>query len=151
MSEDETTTSFHSRREASPLIQRLVFVCAHGAAKSVLAASYFNHLAERQHLGARAIARGTDPDAVISESVRQHLDAAGVVLCTDQPGRLTDGDGANADLLVAFDLTEQALGTRPHRSWDALPALSEDFERGHAAILARVVALVTELKARAGS
>jgi len=70
-------------------------------------------------------------------------------LCIAQPTGLTAMDVANADLVVAFDLAEPELGVPPDRSWNALPALSEDFELGRAAILGRVVALVAELKARA--
>jgi hypothetical protein len=37
----------------------------------------------------------------------------------------------------------------PHLAWDGLPALSQDFERGKAAIVTQVEALVAHLKARA--
>ncbi len=126
----------------------LVFVCPHGAAKSVLAGSYFNRFAAELGLDVRAIARGTEPDSDISERVRQDVRSA---LCTDRPTRLTDADLANADMVVAFDLGESELGVAPDRAWNALPALSADFELGRAAILGRVVALVAELKARADS
>ena len=125
-------------------VQTVVFVCPHGAAKSVLAGSYFNRFAAELGLGARAIARGTEPDAEISDRVRQDV---GPGLCVAQPTGLTAADVASADLLVAFDLVEADLGVSPDRSWNALPALSADFELGRAAILGRVVALVAELKA----
>jgi hypothetical protein len=127
-------------------VQTVLFVCPHGAAKSVLAGSYFNRFAAELDLEARAIARGTEPDAEISDRVRQDV---GPALCVTQPKGLTAADISNADLLVAFDLSEPELGVSPDRSWDALPALSEDFELGRAAILGRVVALVAELKAQA--
>jgi hypothetical protein len=123
-----------------------VFVCPHGAAKSVLAGSYFNHLAAGVGLDARAIARGTDPDAAVSERVREDVGAA---LCAERPVRLTAEDVANADLVVAFDLDEADLGAPPDRAWNGLPPLSADFDLGRAAILGRVVALVAEIKARA--
>jgi hypothetical protein len=130
----------------APRVQTVLFVCPHGAAKSVLAGSYFNRFAAELGLDVRAIARGTEPDAEISERVRQDVGSA---LCTAQPTRLTPADVAGADLVVAFDLSASELGAEPHRTWDALPALSNDFELGRAAILGRVVALVAELKARA--
>jgi arsenate reductase (thioredoxin) len=128
------------------VVQKVLFVCPHGAAKSVLAGSYFNHLASRVGLKARATARGTEPDAEIADRVRQDVGAA---LCVDRPTLLSAADVADADLLVAFDLAEPDLGAAPDRSWNALPALSADFELGRAAILGRVVALVAELKAQA--
>ena len=130
----------------APSVETVVFVCPHGAAKSVLAGSYFNRFAAELGLTARAVARGTEPDAEISERVRQDVGSA---LCAAQPTRLTDEDVATADLLVAFDLSEPELGAAPDREWNALPALSADFELGRSAILGRVVALVAELKARA--
>ena len=126
-------------------VHTVLFVCPHGAAKSVLAGSYFNRFAAELGLEARAIARGTDPDAEISDRVR--LDV-GPELCVAQPTGLTAADVAHADLLVAFDLAEAELGVSPNRSWNGLPALSADFELGRAAILGRVVALVAEIKAQ---
>lgn len=133
-------------RSAQSVPKTVVFVCPHGAAKSVLAGSYFNRLAAQLGLDARAIARGTDPDSEISERVRQDVGSA---LCAEQPTRLTAADVANADLLVAFDLGEPDLAASPDRTWNALPALSDDFELGRAAILGRVVALLAELKDQA--
>ena len=126
-------------------VQTVVFVCPHGAAKSVLAGSYFNRFAAEIGLAARAIARGTEPDAEISERVMEDVGSA---LCTKQPTRLSAADIATADMLVAFDLAEPELGAAPDRAWNALPPLSADFELGRAAILGRVVALVAELKSR---
>jgi protein-tyrosine-phosphatase len=40
----------------------IIFVCEHGAAKSVIAAAYFNRFAEQRGLNLRAAARGTNPD-----------------------------------------------------------------------------------------
>lgn len=135
-----------STRRAAPPVQTVVFVCPHGAAKSVLAGSYFNRFAAELGLGIRATARGTEPDDAISEQVRRDVGAA---LCIDHPTRFTNADAASADLVVAFDLAEPELGVAPDRAWNALPALSGDFELARAAILGRVVALVAELKARA--
>ena len=130
----------------APPVQTVLFVCPHGAAKSVLAGSYFNRFAAQIGLETRAIARGTDPDAEISERVREDVGSA---LCAEQPTRLSSADIAGADLVVAFDLAEQDLGAAPDRAWNALPPLSADFELGRAAILGRVVALIAELKTRA--
>jgi protein-tyrosine-phosphatase len=130
-------------QQAAPRAKTVVFVCPHGAAKSVLAGSYFNHYATQLGLDARAVARGTEPDDEISERVRQDVGSA---LCAETPTRLTAEDVASADLVIAFDLAEPDLGVAPDRTWNALPALSADFELGRAAILGRVVALIAELQ-----
>ena len=126
-------------------MQTILFVCHHGAAKSVLAGSYFNQLAGQVGLDARAIARGTEPDSEVATRVREDLGAS---VCVDRPMQLTATDIDGADLLVAFDLSESDLGAEPDRTWDALPAVSADFELSRAAILGRVVALIAELQSQ---
>jgi arsenate reductase (thioredoxin) len=44
----------------------VVFVCEHGAAKSVIATAYFNKLAAERGLRTRAIYRGVNPDSALS-------------------------------------------------------------------------------------
>jgi protein-tyrosine-phosphatase len=126
---------------------KVVFVCAHGAAKSVLAGSYFNLLAEQAGIDARAVARGTEPDAEIAQRVRADAETNGVALCASQPTRLDDADVESADVLIAFDVQVPPLErSRQHLAWDGLPALSEDFDSGKAAILSRVEGLVADLR-----
>jgi arsenate reductase (thioredoxin) len=45
----------------------ILFVCEHGAAKSIIAATYFNLLAKQRGFPWRAIARGTNPELRISD------------------------------------------------------------------------------------
>lgn len=128
--------------------RRVVFVCAHGAAKSVFAASYFNLVAERRGLGIRAIARGTEPDAAVAERVVEELEAMGATVCVDEPEKLSDEDLVRARLVVAFDQPQVAVRAGTDSTvigWDALPPLSQQFEQGRAAIIARTDALVSEL------
>src|SRR6266550_8232169 len=80
----------------------IVFVCEHGAAKSVIAAAYFNKLAAERHLNFHAIARGTKPQADISRAVTKGLRADGVAFEKERPRLLTDADAAGAVRIVAF-------------------------------------------------
>ena len=127
---------------------QVVFVCEHGAAKSVLAASEFNRRAEQQGLAVRAIARGTVPDAAIASVVVERLAGEGIVLGSGPPQALTPGDLAGAIRVVSFDQPQVAAqvpaGTRVAR-WDGLPAVSADFDSARRAIRARVQALHAEL------
>lgn len=128
---------------------RVVFVCEHGAAKSVLAATYFNHLAEQRGLTWRALARGTVPDAAIPRSVIDGLARDGLMPCSAAPSPLSLEDLEGAARVVSFDqpqlaalLPEKASTTR----WDGLPPVSIDFESARAAILAKVRELVAGLE-----
>src|SRR5438067_2384523 len=55
----------------------IVFVCEHGAAKSVIATAYFNKLAAERGLPHRATFRGTSPQAELSERTVAALHADG--------------------------------------------------------------------------
>jgi protein-tyrosine-phosphatase len=80
----------------------VVFVCEHGAARSVIAAAYFNKLAAERHLQYRAIARGTSPQDDLSPAAVEGLKADGVPFDTAKPRPLTEADAAEAVRIVAF-------------------------------------------------
>ena len=66
---------------AQPVLQpAVVFVCEHGAAKSVIATAYFNKLARERGWPYRATFRGTDPQAELSVSALAGLRADGLAL-----------------------------------------------------------------------
>jgi len=126
-------------------MSRVLFVCEHGAAKSVLAATYFNHFAERSGLSMRAVARGTAPDAEIPPAVVQGLARAGLAPCTPAPIALAPADLEAATQVVTFDQPQVAtLVPMPGRvlSWNDLPPVSADFGVARDAILAKVQALI---------
>ena len=56
---------------------QVVFVCEHGAAKSIMAAAHFNQLAEKRRLPHRAVARGTHPDPAFSSKAVAGLNVKG--------------------------------------------------------------------------
>ena len=44
----------------------ILFMCPHGAAKSVLASAYFQRLAKERALNVRVLSAGTDPDPEVA-------------------------------------------------------------------------------------
>ena len=68
----------------------VLFVCLHGAAKSVLAAADFERLARERGLDARAASAGTEPDPEIAPRVLAELRAEGVDLRGRRPQRVSD-------------------------------------------------------------
>ena len=125
----------------------VAFVCLHGAAKSVLAAACFERLAEARGVGARAVAAGTEPDPEIAPAVLRALLAEGIDLRGERPRAVTREDLAAAAVVVSFgpDLSRLTPPGRPIVRWDDVPALSQDFEAGRAAIVARLPALLEEV------
>lgn len=59
---------------APAIAPAVVFVCEHGAAKSLIASAYFNTLAAERGLCARATFRGVDPkDALSARALMDQL------------------------------------------------------------------------------
>jgi arsenate reductase (thioredoxin) len=125
---------------------KVLFVCLHGSAKSLIAAEYFNRLAAARGLGARATSAGTEPDDVIPPRVIQGLRADGIDVEGRRPQRPTPADVAGAAAVVTFacDLGELASGARRIERWDDVPAVSEDFKRARDVIVARVAGLLED-------
>ncbi len=126
----------------------VLFVCLHGAAKSVLAAADFERLARERGLDARAASAGTEPDPEIAPRVLAELRAEGVDLRGRRPQRVTRADVERAWRVVAFacDLGELAAAGPRVEQWE-VPAVGEDFGKARAAIDARLVRLLDELSA----
>lgn len=128
--------------------QTVLFVCEHGAAKSVIAAAHFNKIARERGLPFRAVARGTAPDAAIPAGVRQGLQREGLQLAVEKPILVVQADATAADRIVTFEValpaTVSSSTTRP-TDWKAVPAVSTDFGIASADIKRRVEALIDEL------
>lgn len=129
-------------------MSQVVFVCEHGAAKSVLAATYFNQLAERSGLSVRAVARGTAPEAEVPRTVVEGLTHDGFAPCTLIPTALAAEDCVDASHVVTFD-QPQVTSLVPDRArlitWNDLPPVSADYAIARDAVFARVRGLVADL------
>lgn len=130
----------------------VLFICPHGAAKSVLASAYFQRLAGERGLNVRVVSAGTDPDATVAPSVAQHLATHGYAIPIDEPRRVTASDVADADVVISIGC-DLADVPGPHEkviAWDDVPALSDDFHRADEKIRERVLQLIDELLRKQG-
>jgi protein-tyrosine-phosphatase len=136
----------YSRREAGtvPLQSRVLFVCLHGAAKSVVAAAHFRRLAAARGLAVTAVAAGTEPDPQLAPAAVKGLAGDGLTAAPGRPRPVTLYDLDSAARVVSFgcDVTP-ARGQRVEQ-WD-VPAVSEGYETARGRIVDRVERLVTEL------
>src|SRR5215212_2476175 len=80
----------------------VVFVCEHGAAKSVVATAYFNKLAAERGLPFRATFRGTTPQDDLSVRAVEGLKADGVAVPSGKPAAIGDKDVADATHIFAI-------------------------------------------------
>jgi protein-tyrosine-phosphatase len=125
-------------------MRTILFVCLHGAAKSVLAAADFNRLARERGVAARATSAGTEPDPAIAPRVVAELLKDGMDLRDEPAWRVTREDVAAASRVVTFgcELGDLVPPGVPVEDWD-VPAVSADFAAARAAIAIRLESLLS--------
>jgi arsenate reductase len=128
----------------------VLFVCLHGAAKSVLAAADFRRLAAQRDLEIAADSAGTEPDPEIAPGVVAALRADGLDLARARPRRVTAADTTRADRVVTFgcELGEATPASGRVERWDDVPAVSENLPLARAAIRRHLDRLLDEYAAR---
>ena len=82
--------------------KKIIFVCEHGAGKSVVAASYFNKLAKERNLDYVAECRGTNPDSIVSLKTQEGLTKDNVYDANTKPTKLQLSDTTNAERIILF-------------------------------------------------
>jgi protein-tyrosine-phosphatase len=128
----------------------VIFVCQHGAAKSVIATAYFNKLSAERGLPYRATFRGTSPQDDLSERAVTGLKADGVPIPEGKPSLIASDDVARATHIFAIGCTLPAVATASGKAsdWSDVPD-----DQGYApmrdAIVRHVTALLDELQKRA--
>jgi arsenate reductase (thioredoxin) len=130
----------------APLV---VFVCEHGSAKSLVAASFFDRLAKERGLAARAVARGTAPDDSVPTAVVELLRGDGFAVATFQPRALKAAEVAVAVRVVAIGADLGKLGTEAGtrlQRWDDVPPFAQGYSLARSVIVAHVEALLRDLE-----
>ena len=130
---------------APPKTPTVLFICPHGAAKSVLASAYFERLARERGLNVRVESAGTEPDAQVSPAVASHLAKNGYPVPVAKPRSVTAADLELADVVVSLGCNLKDSPRGRLLRWDEVPGPSENFARADEAIRKRVVELVEEL------
>lgn len=129
---------------------RVLFLCPHGAGKSILAATYFRSAAARIGLDADASAAGTEPDDAVMPNVRAALTAQGFDVPTVPPRLVTPDELRTADVVVNIGcdpatLVSDGVCDRAITSWE-VPLLSIDFDGAVREIHRCAELLATDLK-----
>jgi len=108
----------------------VVFICPHGAAKSVLAAALFQRLAEERGLSLRATCAGTEPDPVIAPHVRALIVQEGLALPIELPQLVTEKLLIEASYVISLGCAQDMLPLVPTywESWDDVPPPSQDLQ-----------------------
>jgi protein-tyrosine-phosphatase len=116
--------------------EKVLFVCLHGAAKSVLAAADFERMAKERGLPIAAESAGTEPDPEIAPPVLAALEAEGVDMAGRKPRLVTRELADGATRIVAFGcgLGEAAPDGDRIEQWEDVPAVSAGLPAARAVI-----------------
>jgi arsenate reductase (thioredoxin) len=140
------------RKPADPQLTRakVVFVCAHGNVKSLIAAEWFNRLAAERGVPTRAVARGLAPENPVPAAIAERLKRDGIDVTGFEARALSSADVEGTFRLVAIGVEPPAWVERSGvavEAWDGIPPASERYEESRDAMRARMDALLRALKA----
>lgn len=129
------------------MTETILFLCPHHAAKSVIAAAYFDRLARQRGLPFVADSAGTEPAEAVMPSVTDLLRGEGIDVSGQQPRRVTRAELHQAARVISMGCALGDLDIAPERveAWDDVPMVSQDLPAARAAILRHVEALAAEL------
>src|SRR4051794_10927760 len=129
--------------------EKVVFVCEHGAAKSVIATAYFNKIAAERGLPDRATYRGANPQAELSVSALKGLREDGLDVPSAKPSPITPGDVTRATHIFAIgcSLPAHAASSGKADSWDDVPE-HQGYAAQRDAIKKHVERLIDQLQNR---
>lgn len=121
-------------------VRSIVFVCLHGAAKSVIAATFLNQLSTDRGLNIHATAAGIEPESEVPPQVCEGLLHEGLDVRHYGPRRVTPEELAAAWRVVSFgcDLGEVAPPNLAVERWDDVPLVSDGFRAARDAIATHV-------------
>ena len=130
----------------------VLFVCQHGAAKSVIAARHLVELAQARGLVLDASAAGVEPDEEIPPHVIAGLRDDGVDFDGAPPQAVTRELVENARIVVSFGCDLSAFAGESTRivHWSGVPAVSDGYEAARTDIVSRLNAILDEADQRAG-
>src|SRR5690349_12875162 len=127
----------------------VIFVCEHGAAKSVIATAYFNKLAAERGLPYRATFRGTSPQDDLSTRAVAGLRADGIAIPDGKPSAIATEDVARATHIFAIGCTLPTVATASGKAsdWSDVPD-DQGYGPMRDAIVRHVTTLLDELQRR---
>jgi len=125
--------------------RKILFICEHGSAKSVIAAAHCERIALGCGIDARASSRGTDPDRQYPSHVISGLKSDGLEPLESAPSVLRQADMDSADSIIAF-CSPTMMNATPHEVWDDVSPVSEGYDRARDEIVRRVTRLLQYLE-----
>lgn len=126
--------------------KEILFVCTHGAARSPIAAAYFNKMVEAQGLNYHAVFRGTEPDENLTSGTILGLTKDKFEVKEWQPKKVSADDIAEAYKIVTFDCVLPSENLKSNEEqWDGTPPISKDYDMARNVIKQKVEQFIDKL------
>lgn len=127
--------------------EMVLFLCPHGAAKSVLAAAAFQRLADERGLPLRATCAGTEPDAELAPAVAALLAREGLAPPVERPQLVSAELLGKARRVVSMGCALEELPLQPAdlEQWGDVPAPSQDLQGAYTRIRQHLAQLLDTL------
>jgi arsenate reductase (thioredoxin) len=120
-------------------IKKVVFVCEHGAGKSVVAAAYFNKIAKDRNLDWEASCRGTNPDEEVSTPTKEGLKSDNLLDPALSPKKLSQSDTSNVEKIILFTKLPDYFKTSiKSEDWSSLPNIDAKYEVRRDALIKKI-------------
>ena len=128
--------------------KEILFVCTHGAARSPIAAAYFNKLAKEKNINYHAVFRGTQPDKKLTAGTIDGLNKDNFNVLNWKPTQVSKEDVNSATKIVTFDCTLPSIKSSKKDviEWNGTPSISKDYGVARNAIKEKVIDLVETLE-----
>jgi arsenate reductase len=130
-------------------LTQVLFVCEHGNVKSLMAATYFNQLANERGLAFRGVSRGSAPDSTtVPEAIIAGLHAEGFDISDFRPAAVTAADVIASERVItisaALPTAADHAGARVEQ-WNDVPPASADYTAAGKSLRAHVGELIEQL------
>jgi protein-tyrosine-phosphatase len=128
--------------------QTILFVCEHGAAKSVIAAAHFNKLAKERGLKYRAVFRGTNPDPTLATAAEKGLKEDGIETLGWKPTIVTkkDMDAASRVIAMGCALPDKDAFVGKIEEWNDISSVSQNYHLARDEIVKKVQNLIVDME-----
>ena len=130
-----------------PTQKTVIFICDHGAFKSVVAAAAFNKMAKEQGLPVNAVARGVDPGKEIAANALNGLKLDNIPNYTLVPQKLSNEELAKASYVVALCTLPKDYNRPLHfEDWNKIPLINGNYANFRDSVLPSIRLLINNLK-----
>jgi arsenate reductase len=126
--------------------KKIMFVCEHGAAKSVIAADYFNKLAKERGLAFEAVCRATHPDSTLNDGTRAGLKSDNIKPNLS-PQKISLTDTTNVKRIILFTPLPKDFKTGIKiEDWSSIRNIDSDYSNRRDAIVKQINVLLDSLE-----